>query len=71
MYILSCFSYVQFCELRTITCQAPLSIGFSKQEYWRGLPVPSLGDLSNAEIEPGSPTLHADSLPSKPLGKPR
>ena len=42
--------------------QAPLSIGFSRQEYWSGLPFPSPGDLPNPGIEPGSPTLQADSL---------
>ena len=43
--------------------QAPLSIGFPKQEYWNGLPFPSPGDLSNPGIEPASPALEADSLP--------
>ena len=46
----------------TIACQAPLSMGFSRQEYWSGLPLPSPGDLSNSGIEPGSPSLQADSL---------
>ena len=41
----------------TVTCQAPLSMGFSRQEYWSGLPFPSPGDLPNPGIEPGSPTL--------------
>ena len=54
----------------TITRQAPLSMEFSRQEYWSGLPFPSPGDLSDAGIEPGSPALQADSLPSKPPGKP-
>ena len=45
----------------TAACQAPLSLGFSKQEYWSGLPFPSPGDLPNPEIEPGSPALQADS----------
>ena len=40
-------------------------MGFSRQEYWRGLPCPSPGDLPNPEIEPGSSTLHTNSLPSK------
>ena len=44
--------------------------GFSRQEYWSGLPFPSPGDLLNPWIEPGSPTLQADSLLSEPLGKP-
>ena len=54
----------------TVTHQAPLSVGFPMQEYWNGLPFPSPGDLSDPGIEPGSPTLQADSLPSEPLGKP-
>ena len=49
--------------------QAPLSMKFSRQEYWSGLPVPSPGDLPNPRIEPGFPTLQADSLPSEPPGK--
>ena len=44
--------------------QAPLSIEFSRQEYWSGLPFPSPGDLPEPVIRPGSPTLLADSLPS-------
>ena len=47
----------------TVVCQAPLSLGFSRQEYWSGLPFPSPGDLLNPGIEPGSPALQADSLP--------
>ena len=43
----------------------------SKQEYWSGLPFPSPGDLPNPAIEPGSPALLADTLPSEPPGKPR
>ena len=46
----------------------PLSIGFSRQEYWSGLPFPYLGDLSNPGIKPGSPALKADSLPFEPTG---
>ena len=49
----------------TVACQAPLSMGFSRQEYWSGLPFPSPGDLSNPGIEPGSPALQADSLPTE------
>ena len=44
--------------------------GFSRQEYWSGLPCPPLGDLPNPGIEPWSPTLQADSLPAEPPGKP-
>ena len=41
----------------TVAHQAPLSIGLSRQEYWSGMPFPSLGDLPDPEIEPGSPAL--------------
>ena len=44
---------------------------FSRQEYWSGLPFPSPGDLSNPAIEPGSPALQAEALPSEPPGKPQ
>ena len=53
----------------TIAHQVPLSMGFSRQGYRSGYPFPSPGDLPDPGIEPGSPTLHADSLPSEPLGK--
>ena len=46
-------------------------MGFSRQEYWSGLPFPSPGDLPNPGIEPGSPALQADALSSEPLGKPQ
>ena len=45
---------------------APLSMGFSRQEFWSGLPFPSPGDLPNAGTEPRSPTLYTDALPSEP-----
>ena len=54
----------------TVARQASLSKGFSRSEYWSGLPFPSPGDLPNPGIDPRSPTLKADSLPSKPSGKP-
>uniref|UniRef100_A0A4W2HQF9 Potassium calcium-activated channel subfamily N member 1 n=2 Tax=Bos indicus x Bos taurus TaxID=30522 RepID=A0A4W2HQF9_BOBOX len=54
----------------TVACQAPLSIEFSRQEYWSGLPCPSPGDLPNLGIQPGSPALQDDSLLSEPLEKP-
>ena len=47
----------------TIAYQGPLSMGFSRQGYWSGLPFPSPGDLPNPGIEPRSPTLQADALP--------
>ena len=53
----------------TVAHQAPLSMGFSRQGYWSGLPCPPPGDLPNPGIEPRSPTLQADSLPSEPPGK--
>ena len=52
----------------TVAYQAPLSMEFSRQEYWSGLPFPSPGDLPNPGIEPRSPTLQADTLPSEPPG---
>ena len=53
----------------TVAYQAPLSKGFSRQEYWSGLPFPSLGDLPDPGIEPRSPTLQADAITSEPPGK--
>ena len=50
--------------------QAPLSMEFSRQEYWSGLPFSSSGDLPHPGIEPRPPTLQAESLPSEPPGKP-
>ena len=52
----------------TVAYQAPPSMRFSRQEYWRGLPFPSPGDLPNSGTEPGSPALQAYALPSKPPG---
>ena len=54
----------------TVAYKAPLSKGFSRQEYWSGLPFLSSGDLPDPGIKPGSPTLQADALPSEPPGKP-
>ena len=51
--------------------QAPPSMGFSRQEYWSGLPFPSSEDLPNPEIEPRSPSLQADALTSEPPVKTR
>ena len=53
-----------------VAYQAPLSMGFSRQECWSGLPFPSPGDLPDPGIEPGSLTLQADTLPSELPGKP-
>ena len=54
----------------TVAHQAPLSIGFSRQGYWSGLPFPFPGDLPDPGIEPRSPALQADSLPTELQGKP-
>ena len=53
----------------TVAYQAPPSMGFSRQECWSGLPFPSPGDVPDPGIEPGSPALQADALPSEPPGK--
>ena len=50
--------------------QAPLSMELPRQEYWSGLPFPLPGDLPDPEVEPRSPALQVDSLPSEPQGKP-
>ena len=55
----------------TVARQAPLSLGFSRQEYRSGLPCPPSGDLPIPGIKPRSPTLQVDSLPSEPPGKPK
>ena len=69
------------CDVKLLSCvrlfvtpwsvahQAPLSMEFPRQEYWNGLPFPSPGDLPDPGIEPGSPALQTDSLPSGPPGK--
>ena len=49
----------------TVACQAPLPIGFSRQESWNGLPFPSPGDIPDLGIEPRSPALQADDLPTE------
>ena len=53
----------------TVARQAPLSMGFSRQEYWSGLPFPLSGDLLDPGIEPESPALLSDCLPSEPTIK--
>ena len=52
-------------------CQSPLSMGFSRQEYWSGLPSPPPGNLPNGGIEPESPALQVDSLPLSHWGSPK
>ena len=65
-------SHVQlFATPWTVARQAPLSMGFSRQEYCSGLPYPPPGDLPNPGIESRSPALQVDSLLSEPPGKPK
>ena len=59
------------CDTMDCSPWALLSMGFSRQEYWSGLPCPPPGDFPNPGIEPGSPALQAHSLLTKPPGKPR
>ena len=54
---------------RPVACKAPLSMGFSRQKYWSGLPFPAPGDLSDPGINPRSPALQADSLPFEISGR--
>ena len=65
---LSCVQF--FATPRTVAYQSPQSMGFSRQEYWNGLPFPSSVDLPDPGIKPGSPALQAAALPSEPPGKP-
>ena len=55
----------------TVAPQAPLFMGFSKQEYWSGLPLPSPEGLPNPEIEPASPALAGRFFTAEPPGKPK
>ena len=57
-----------FVTLRTVAHKTPQFIEFFRQEYWSGLSFPFPGDLPNPGIEPGSPVLQADSLPTEPPG---
>ena len=57
-------------ESESEVAQLCLTMGFSRQVSWSGLPFPSPGDLPDPEIKPGSPTLRADTLPSEAPGKP-
>ena len=66
-------SCLTLCDPMDLAGQAPLSMGFHRQEYWSGLPFPPPGHLTNPGIKPASPVfpaLQADSLPAEPLGKP-
>ena len=72
--MLSRFSHVRLCvTLWTAPCQAPLSVGFSRQNYWSGLPCPLPGDLPDVRIKPmspASPALQADSSLLSHQGRP-
>ena len=57
------------CDPWTAPYYTPLSMGFSRQEYWSGVPFPSPEDLPDPGIEPRSPAVQADTLPSEPPGK--
>ena len=57
--------------LWTAACHTPLSMGFSRKEYWSGLSCPPAGDLPNPGIELRFPALQVDSLPAEPPGKPK
>ena len=68
----ACLVSQSFATLWSVAHQAPQSMGFSRQEYWCGLPFPSPDDFPDLGIEPESsvsPALQADSLPAEPLGK--
>ena len=68
MCVLVVQSYLTLCDLWTVAHQAPLSMEFSRQEYWSGWPFPSTGDLPDPGIKPRSPALQADSLLSELQG---
>ena len=70
--LLSLVSVAQLCPIlcNPMGCSPPLSMGFSRQEYWSRLPFPSLGDIPDPGIKPGSLALQADSLLFEPPGKP-
>ena len=70
MCVLVAKSFTTLCDPQTVDCQAPLSMGFSRPQYWSELPFPTPGDLPNPKIGPRSPTLQADSLPPELSGKP-
>ena len=65
----SCPKWLTFAAPWTVACQTPLSMEFSRQEYWSELPFPSPGDLTDQGSKPASPVLYAAYLPSEPPGK--
>ena len=64
-------SCLTLCDPMTVAHQAPHFMGFSRQEYWSGLPFPSPGDFPDPGIKPRSPALQADSLLTELQGKPK
>ena len=69
LWLFSCsVMFDSFLSSWSVDHQAPLFIGFSRQEYWSGLPFPSSGDLPEPGIKPTSPGWHVDSLPLRHLG---
>ena len=67
----SVLNHVQlFATPWTVAHQAPVSMGFSREEYWKGVPFTPPGDLPNPGIEPRAPSLQAHSLAAEPQGKP-
>ena len=69
VYVLSCIVVSDSATPWTIACQAPLSVGFSRQEYWRGLPFSSPGDLPQPGIEPVFSALAGEFFTTEPPGK--
>ena len=70
-YIYICkYQILMICDPWTVACQAPLSMGFFRQEYWSGLPFPPPGDLHNPKTEPWSPALQAVSVCLSHQGSP-
>ena len=63
-------SCLTLCNPMDRSLPGPLSMEFSRQEYWSGLPLPPPGDLLDPGMDPRSPALQADALPSEPPGKP-
>ena len=69
-FVYESLSHVSFSIQWTVAHKAPLSMGFPRQEYWSGLPCPIPGNLPDSGIEPTSPAVQVDSLPTEPPGKP-
>ena len=69
VWVCQLLSCVRLCESMDFAHQSSLFMEFSRQEYWSGLPFPSLGDLPNPGMEPGSPALQVDSLLCETPGK--